>query len=432
MESRPGLYPGLDIATSSLPRYQLHQIEQYAAEERHEFEQYVKIIQFAEAVRYGTHPRVRIFLPRHVPRVYPLSPKARKVPKAHRHPKTPSLPKDGSAQPVAVETMNNLSTTPDVKPDMMETEEVDMINSSSSIPEKKTRSSRRRSRRKNGKRGQSIMSTEGQPGPIFLNDPGMDYYRLLGLESSASIEEIHKAHGELKKTHDPESDEGKLKWQGKDPAVLRDLNHIWSNIQCAFFVLSNAHSKVSYDAGREHYLRVVRCRLENKVDEATAQIQLRFAAVRDAYVRSLGVPHPDDTAETYNEDFFERATAGMKVEESDINFATNYYESLIHAFKSTLWNGVIGRDTFGKLLRDMGYIYVSRLRHAKDENALDKLRCEWNEKLVACMILKDETLRAKYNEHNRSHRMYEDLQKRYDAHELQKVQDQPMENHEFR
>lgn len=56
-------------SSSCLTIYELYQIEQYEAQEIYEFEQYVKIIQFAEAVHYGIHPRVKIF-PRPPPRAH--------------------------------------------------------------------------------------------------------------------------------------------------------------------------------------------------------------------------------------------------------------------------------------------------------------------------------------------------------------------------
>lgn len=46
---------------SNLTIYELYQVEQYEAQELFEFEQYVKIIRFAEAVCSGTHPRFGAF-----------------------------------------------------------------------------------------------------------------------------------------------------------------------------------------------------------------------------------------------------------------------------------------------------------------------------------------------------------------------------------
>lgn len=52
---------------------------------------------------------------------------------------------------------------------------------------------------------------------------------------------------------------------------------------------------------------------------------------------------------------------------------------------------------------------------------MDKVRSEWNQKLISYMILKDEKLRKKYNEQNNSHKLYEHLQKEHDSKELERV-----------
>lgn len=62
------------------------------------------------------------------------------------------------------------------------------------------------------------------------------------------------------------------------------------------------------------------------------------------------------------------------------------------------------------------------MRLAKNEKDLEKAHYDWNRRLTAYIILKDEGLRTRYNEHNRSHKLYENLQKEYDANELKKRQ----------
>ncbi|KAI9648026.1 hypothetical protein NHQ30_002654 [Ciborinia camelliae] len=327
-------YPIAVTGPSRLTEYEIYQIEQYEEEELYQFEQYIKIIQFAEAVLSGIHPRVKVF--------------TRSGPRAYSTFEPPKVPRIAHVQPVTTEI-----------------EMVDITDGLNPTP----REGKKKPRKKKMDYNYPLKLPEYMPGKIFMHDPGMDYYKLLGLDSSASDQDIYKAHAEL-------------------------------TLYQRYF-----------EKNRE------------KEDEATIQSKLQFAVFREELVRSIGVPHPDDPPEPYNEDFFKRATKGIVVEEKDINFEANYYCDLrSQATRYKVWNGVIGKDIFGQLLRDMGYNYILNLRQAKNQTLLDKVRSEWNEKLIAYMILKDEKLRSKYNNHNRSHKLYENLQKEYDAMELEKGQ----------
>ncbi|TGO46986.1 hypothetical protein BCON_0298g00020 [Botryotinia convoluta] len=184
--------------------------------------------------------------------------------------------------------------------------------------------------RKKGYAEQTILDAEDLRGARYSHDPDMDYYEVLSLDSSASIEDINKAYSELRWTHNPESDEGKTKWHGKEPTILQDMKQKWINIQRAFIILSNHDRKWSYDNDREMRLKRSE-RKDKKPDESTAQFS------------------------------------------------------------------------------------------AKNQKAMDKARSEWNQKLISYMILKDEKLRKKYNEHNNSHKFYEYLQKEHDSKELERV-----------
>lgn len=235
---------------------------------------------------------------------------------------------------------------------------------------------KKKSRRKRGKCFDPLPPlAESMPGKYYMEDPGMDYYNILGLQSSASCQEIHEAYCRLSrpfdiyfqfsiisltypgKTHDPQSGEGKLKWQGEDATILQDMEHIWNNIQCAFEILSQPFRRSKYNSKRQMYLKYFEVKRDN-IDEEAVQSQLQFAALREELVRSLEVPHPDDPPEPYNENFFKRVTAGIVIEKKDIDFSINYYSDLMgHLYQSKKikrWNGVIGQDIFGKLLRDMG------------------------------------------------------------------------------
>lgn len=63
-EELSGLNTGYHESKKGPPRltiYELYQVEQYESQELFEFEQYVKIIRFAEAVCSGTHSRFGVF-----------------------------------------------------------------------------------------------------------------------------------------------------------------------------------------------------------------------------------------------------------------------------------------------------------------------------------------------------------------------------------
>ncbi|TGO35051.1 hypothetical protein BHYA_0172g00140 [Botrytis hyacinthi] len=349
--------------------YEIYQVEQYEAQELFEFEQYVKIIRFAEAVCSGTHPRVGVFL--------------QSDPGAHMTGAEASKEVDVEFKKIGFE---ELKTKKGLKP----------------VPEadKKTR--------KKGYAEHTIMDAEDPHGARYVHDPDMDYYEVLSLNSSASTEDINKAYSELRRTYNPESDEGKTKCYGKEPTTLQDMRQKWISIQRVFMILSDHDRKWSYDNDRKMHLKDFE-RRDKKPDGPTAQIH--FAAFRDEVVRSIGVPHPDDPTEPYNEDFFKSVTKGIIVEEKDINYDTNYYHDLGANVtkKSSSWNGVITHD------------YIRSLRHAKNQNAMDKVRSEWNQKLISYMILKDEKLRKEYNEQNNSHNFYEHLQKGHDSKELERA-----------
>ncbi|KAF7902949.1 hypothetical protein EAF00_002851 [Botryotinia globosa] len=361
--------------------YELYQVEQYEAQELFEFEQYVKIIRFAEAVCSGTHSRFGVF---------PQS-----DPGAHMKGAEASKEVDVEFKKIGFEELKN---TKGLKP----------------MPEadKKTR--------KQEYAEQIIMDAEDLHGARYVHDPDIDYYEVLSLDPSASTEDIKKAYSELRRTYNPESDEGKMKFYGKEPTTLQDIRQQWINIQRAFIILSNHDRKWSYDNDRKTRLRDFE-RRDKKPDEPTAQVQ--FAAFREEVVRSIGVPHPDDLSEPYNVDFFKSVTKGIIVEEKDINYDSNYYHDLgaNDKKKSSSWNGVISKNHLGSLLRSIAHDYIRSLRHAKNQNAMDKVRSEWNQKLISYMILKDEKLRKKYNEQNNSHKFYEHLQKEHDSKELERV-----------
>ncbi|TGO07380.1 hypothetical protein BTUL_0285g00110 [Botrytis tulipae] len=369
--------------------YELYQVEQYEAQELFEFEQYVKIIRFAEAVCSGTHPRFGVF---------PQS-----DPGAHMTGAEASKEVDVEFKKIGFEKLKN---TKGLKP----------------MPEadKKTR--------KKGFAEQTIMDAEDLHGARYVHDSDMDCYEVLSLNSSASTEDINKAYSDLtrERTYNPESDEGKMKLYGKEPTTLQDIRQKWINIQRAFMIPSDHDRKWSYDNDRKMRLKDLE-RRDKQPDEPTAKIQ--FAAFREEVVRSIGVPHPDDPPEPYNEDFFKSVTKGIVVEEKDINYDSNYYHDLgaNDTKKSSSWNGVISKNHLGSLLRSIGekivitLLQAISLRHAKNQNAMDKVRSEWNQKLTSYMILKDEKLRKKYNEQNNSHKFYEHLQKEHDSKELEGV-----------
>ncbi|KAF7909045.1 uncharacterized protein EAE98_012350 [Botrytis deweyae] len=361
--------------------YELYQVEQYEAQELFEFEQYIKIIRFAEAVCSGTHPRFGVF---------PQSETGAHMTGAE------------ASMEVDVEFKNSRF------------EELKAPTGLNFMPkaDKKTR--------EKGYAEQSIINAEDLHGARYIHDPVMDYYEMLSLDSSASIEDIKKAYSELRRIHDSESDEGKTKWRGKEPTISQDMKQNWNNIERAFMILSDHERKWSYDIDRELRLKGFE-RKNKKPDESLAQIQ--FAAFREEVVRSIGAPHSDDPPEPYNEDFFKSVTKGIVVEEKDINYDINYYHDLgaNDTKKSSSWNGVISRHHLGSLLRSMGHDYIRNLRQAKNQKAMDKVRSEWNQKLISYMILKDEKLRRKYNEHNHSYKFYEHLQKEHDSKELERV-----------
>ncbi|THV50760.1 hypothetical protein BGAL_0137g00140 [Botrytis galanthina] len=365
-EELSGLNTGYHESKKGPPRlniYELYQVEHYESQELFEFEQYVKIIRFAEAVCSGTHSRFGVFpqpdLGGHI-----MGAEASKE-------------VDAEFEKIGFEELKN---TKGLK----------------SIPEagKKTR--------KEGYDEQNIMNAGNLHRDRYIHNPDMDYYEMLSLDSSASIEDIKKAYSELK------SDEGKTKWHGKEPTTIQDMNQKWINIQRAFIILSDHDRKWSYDNDRKMRLNGFE-RRDKKLDESTAQIQ--FAASREEVVRSIGAPHPDDPPEPYNEDFFKSVTKCIIVKEKDINYDANYYHDLgaNDTKKSSSWNGVISHD------------YIRSLRRAKNQDAMDKVRSEWNQKLISYMILKDEKLRKKYNGQNNSHKVYEHLQKEYDSKELERV-----------
>ncbi|TGO25678.1 hypothetical protein BPAE_0075g00330 [Botrytis paeoniae] len=274
--------------------------------------------------------------------------------------------------------------------------------------------------RKKGYAEQTTLDAEDLRGARYIHDPDMDYYEVLSLDSSASIEDINKAYSELGWTHNPKSDEGKMKRHGKEPTIPQDMKQKWNKIQRAFIILSDHDRKWSYDNDREMRLKGFE-RKDQTPDVSTAQVQ--FAAFREEVVRSIGVPHPDDPPEPYNEDFFKIDTKGIVVEEKHINYDKNYYHDLgaNDTKKSSSWKGVISKDHFGSLLRNTGHEYIRNLRQAKNQKAMDKVRFEWNQKLISYMILKEEKLHKKYNEHNYSHKLYEYLQKEHDFKELERV-----------
>ncbi|EMR84120.1 putative chaperone protein [Botrytis cinerea BcDW1] len=368
---------------SNLTIYELYQVEQYEAQELFEFEQYVKIIRFAEAVCSGTHPRFGAF------------------------------PQPG---PGAHMTGAEASNKVDVEPKKIGFEELETTKGLNSM---------RKAGRKKGEKEyfkQTIMKAEDLHGARYIDNSDMDYYEVLSLEPSASIEDINRAYSELRWTHNPQSDEGKTKWRGKEPIILQNMQQEWNNIQRAFIVLSDHHRKYGYDNDREMQLKGFERKGRN-LDESTTQSNFGFAAFREEVVRSIEVPHPDDPPEPYNEDFFKSITKDLIVEEKDIDYDKNYYHDLgaNDTKKSSSWNGVISGDHFGSLLRSMGYDHIRNLRQAKDEKAINKVRSEWNQKLISYMILKDEKLRKKYNEHNYSHKIYEYLQKEHDSKEFERV-----------
>ncbi|ATZ50354.1 hypothetical protein BCIN_05g07110 [Botrytis cinerea B05.10] len=368
---------------SNLTIYEFYQVEQYEAQELFEFEQYVKIIRFAEAVCSGTHPRFGAF------------------------------PQPG---PGAHMTGAEASNKVDIEPKKIGFEELETTKGLNSM---------RKAGRKKGENEyfkQTIMKAEDLHGARYIDNSDMDYYEVLSLEPSASIEDINRAYSELRWTHNPQSDEGKTKWRGKEPIILQNMQQEWNNIQRAFIVLSDHHRKYGYDNDREMQLKGFERKGRN-LDESTTQSNFGFAAFREEVVRSIEVPHPDDPPEPYNEDFFKSITKDLIVEEKDIDYDKNYYHDLgaNDTKKSSSWNGVISGDHFGSLLRSMGYDHIRNLRQAKDEKAINKVRSEWNQKLISYMILKDEKLRKKYNEHNYSHKIYEYLQKEHDSKEFERV-----------
>ncbi|KAM0132767.1 hypothetical protein ACHAO1_006657 [Botrytis cinerea] len=368
---------------SNLTIYEFYQVEQYEAQELFEFEQYVKIIRFAEAVCSGTHPRFGAF------------------------------PQPG---PGAHMTGAEASNKVDIEPKKIGFEELETTKGLNSM--------RKAGRKKEEKEyfKQTIMKAEDLHGARYIDNSDMDYYEVLSLEPSASIEDINRAYSELRWTHNPQSDEGKTKWRGKEPIILQNMQQEWNNIQRAFIVLSDHHRKYGYDNDREMQLKGFERKGRN-LDESTTQSNFGFAAFREEVVRSIEVPHPDDPPEPYNEDFFKSITKDLIVEEKDIDYDKNYYHDLgaNDTKKSSSWNGVISGDHFGSLLRSMGYDHIRNLRQAKDEKAINKVRSEWNQKLISYMILKDEKLRKKYNEHNYSHKIYEYLQKEHDSKEFERV-----------
>ncbi|KAF7958414.1 hypothetical protein EAE96_001962 [Botrytis aclada] len=376
-------YPEPKKGSSCLTIYELYQVEQYEAQELFEFEQYVKIIRFAEAVCSGTHPRFGVF--------------PQPDPGAHLAGAEDSKEVDVELKKIGLE---GLKTTRG-------------LNSMPKAGEKT---------RKKEYAEQNIVNVGDLHGARYTDNPDMDYYEVLSLDSSASIEDINKAYSEMRWTHNPEPNEGKMKWRGKEPTILEDMRQKWNNIQRAFIILSDHDRKWSYDNDREMRLKGFE-RKDKKPDEPTAQIQ--FAAYREEVIRSIGVPHPDDPPEPYNEAFFKSVTKGIIVEEKDINYNTNYYHDLgaNDTKKSSSWNGVVSKDHLGSLLRSMGHDYIRSLREAKNQTAIDKVRSEWNQKLISYMILKDEKLRKKYNKHNYSHKFYEYLQREHDSKELERVHD---------
>ncbi|KAM0150990.1 hypothetical protein ACHAPG_008498 [Botrytis cinerea] len=368
---------------SNLTIYELYQVEQYEAQELFEFEQYVKIIRFAEAVCSGTHPRFGAF------------------------------PQPG---PGAHMTGAEASNKVDIEPKKIGFEELETTKGLNSM---------RKAGRKKGEKEyfkQTTIKAEDLHGARYIDNSDMDYYEVLSLEPSASIEDINRAYSELRWTHNPQSDEGKTKWRGKEPTILQNMQQEWNNIQRAFIVLSDHHRKCGYDNDREMQLKGFERKGRN-LDESTTQSNFGFAAFREEVVRSIEAPHPDDPLEPYNEDFFKSITKDLIVEEKDIDYDKNYYHDLgaNDTKKSSSWNGVISGDHFGSLLRSMGYDHIRNLRQAKDEKAINKVRSEWNQKLISYMILKDEKLRKKYNEHNYSHKIYEYLQKEHDSKEFERV-----------
>ncbi|TGO83372.1 hypothetical protein BPOR_0657g00030 [Botrytis porri] len=365
--------------SSCLTIYELYQVDQYKAQELFEFEQYVKIIRFAEAVCSGNHPRSGLF----------------------------SQPGHG-----AHITDTEASKEVDVEPKKICFEELETTKGMNYMSKagKKTR--------KKGNVEQITMNAKNLRGVLYNHDPDMDYYEVLSLDSSASIEDISKAYSELRWAYNPQFDEEETRWHGKEQALLQDMKQKWNDIQRAFMILSDHDRKWRYDNDREMCLKCFE-RKNKEPDESIAQIQ--FAAFREGVVRSIGAPHPEDPPEPHNEDFFKSVTKGIFVEEKDINYDANYYLDLgaNDTKESSLWNGVISRDHLGSVLRS--YDYIRSLRQAKSHKAINKVRFEWNQKLISYMILKDEKLREKYNEQNYSHKLYEFWQKEHDSKELERV-----------
>ncbi|KAM0175657.1 hypothetical protein ACHAPC_009528 [Botrytis cinerea] len=143
---------------SNLTIYEFYQVEQYEAQELFEFEQYVKIIRFAEAVCSGTHPRFGAF------------------------------PQPG---PGAHMTGAEASNKVDIEPKKIGFEELETTKGLNSM---------RKAGRKKGENEyfkQTIMKAEDLHGARYIDNSDMDYYEVLSLEPSASIEDINRAYSEL-------------------------------------------------------------------------------------------------------------------------------------------------------------------------------------------------------------------------------------------
>ncbi|KAJ8066146.1 hypothetical protein OCU04_005237 [Sclerotinia nivalis] len=142
MESNPGLYEldanysGSNGGSSCLNIYELYQVEQYEAQELFEFEQYVKIIQFAEAVRSGTHPRVRI------------------------------LPQPDTTAYTTLEALKAPRDV-DIEPVKIRIAEVDTANDLNPTQEE----CKKKSRRKKGDLDQIIKKPEDLPGARYIQNP---------------------------------------------------------------------------------------------------------------------------------------------------------------------------------------------------------------------------------------------------------------------
>ncbi|KAK6612689.1 hypothetical protein H4I96_01902 [Botrytis cinerea] len=368
---------------SNLTIYEFYQVEQYEAQELFEFEQYVKIIRFAEAVCSGTHPRFGAF-PQPGPGAHMT-----KLPIRW----TLNLKKIGFEE---LETTKGLN-------------------------------SMRKAGRKKGEKEyfkQTIMKAEDLHGARYIDNSDMDYYEVLSLEPSASIEDINRAYSELRWTHNPQSDEGKTKWRGKEPIILQNMQQEWNNIQRAFIVLSDHHRKYGYDNDREMQLKGFGRKGRN-LDESTTQSNFGFAAFREEVVRSIEVPHPDDPPSHITKISSKVSPKTLLSKRKTLTMIKTIIMIWVlttqrRAHRGTELSVEIISEAFCGVWF-LGYDHIRNLRQAKDEKAINKVRSEWNQKLISYMILKDEKLRKKYNEHNYSHKIYEYLQKEHDSKEFERV-----------